>query len=175
MATADPIEILLDGIVQTAIDLNQGLDYPTVIRAFLRQDPDVIMIGEIRDSATLNAAILASTTGHLVISSIHSYDAKSTINRLKTLGCKQEIAYSILNTIVSQRLVRKICNVCKQEKPNCAYCIEGYHGVRAIFEVLAIKNGNKLMPTPSMRSMGEHLVHKKIINLKELNRVLGDV
>ena len=138
----DPIEIRLPGVNQVAYHPRSGLDFPTIIRALLRQDPDVIMIGEIRDSATAQLAIQAAQTGHLVLSTLHTRNARGALNRLKSLGLDQEALESCLRSVSSQRLVRKICRQCSGEDINqgnkCASCNgSGCHGRIGIHEVLS--------------------------------------
>ena len=139
----DPIEIRLPGVNQVAYHPRAGLDFSVIIRALLRQDPDVIMIGEIRDSATASLAIQAAQTGHLVLSTLHTRNARGALARLKNLGVDQESLESCLHSVSSQRLVRKLCQTCKggvlDPLPNtCKYCKgSGYLGRIGIHEVLS--------------------------------------
>lgn len=112
----DPIEYQLDGIVQSEIDDKNGLTFHSGLKACLRQDPDIIMVGEIRDFETLNTATSASLTGHLVLSTLHTKSAADTLDRIINMGLKPYILASALDTIIAQRLVRKICPHCKEEK-----------------------------------------------------------
>jgi type IV pilus assembly protein PilB len=137
----DPIEIELAGVNQVAYHPRAGLDFPTIIRALLRQDPDVIMIGEIRDSATAQLAIQAAQTGHLVLSTLHTRNALGAIPRLKNLGVDQESLESCLLSVSSQRLVRKICQQCIKQhtsaKAQCQACKGStYFGRIGVHEVL---------------------------------------
>lgn len=112
----DPVEINLPGINQVNLNERAGLDFPTALRAFLRQDPDIIMIGEIRDLDTADIAVKAAQTGHLVLSTLHTNDAPSTLTRLLNMGVPAcNIASSIV-MITAQRLVRRLCH-CKQARP----------------------------------------------------------
>lgn len=111
----DPIEYNIDGISQVNINSDIGLDYEIVLKNILRQDPDILMIGEIRDVKTLQVAIQASLTGHLVIATLHTNDAIKTINRLLDLKAEPFLIASTLRLIVSQRLIRVLCNSCKKE------------------------------------------------------------
>jgi type IV pilus assembly protein PilB len=112
----DPVEINLPGINQVNLNERAGLDFPTALRAFLRQDPDIIMIGEIRDLDTADIAVKAAQTGHLVLSTLHTNDAPSTLTRLLNMGVPAcNIASSIV-MITAQRLVRRLCS-CKQAQP----------------------------------------------------------
>jgi hypothetical protein len=118
------------------------LDFATIIRALLRQDPDVIMIGEIRDAATAQLAIQAAQTGHLVLSTLHTRNAYGAIPRLKSLGIDQESLESCLLSVSSQRLVRKICQQCIKHNAgaiaDCSVCKgSGYFGRIGVHEVLS--------------------------------------
>lgn len=112
----DPIEYELPGIVQSEIDEKNGLTFDAGLKAILRQDPDIIMVGEIRDSETLQTATSASLTGHLVLSTLHTKSAADTLDRLINMGLKPYILASALDTIIAQRLVRKICEHCKVQR-----------------------------------------------------------
>ena len=158
----DPVEYTLEGINQVQLKESIGLNFPVALRTFLRQDPDVIMVGEIRDTETANMAIRAALTGHLVLSTIHTNSAWGTVSRLIDMGIPSFLVASTLNTTVAQRLVRLLCSNCKQEisfedslypkqfKPyqkvqhhyipkgceNCYYT--GYKGRKAVYEVIPI-------------------------------------
>jgi type IV pilus assembly protein PilB len=160
----DPIEYTLKGINQVQLKEDIGLTFASALKSFLRQDPDVIMLGEIRDSETALMAIRASLTGHLVLSTIHTNSAIGTISRLIDMGVPSYLIAETLNLSVAQRLVRKLCDNCKKEadankedfplnynfpyeitkynKPvGCNQCFHtGYKGRRAIYEVLTIDN-----------------------------------
>ncbi|MEK7828300.1 MAG: ATPase, T2SS/T4P/T4SS family, partial [Deltaproteobacteria bacterium] len=110
----DPIEYEIKGITQVAIDEKTGLTFAYGLRSILRQDPDVVMVGEIRDNETATIAIQASLTGHLVLSTLHTNDTVSTIVRLKDIGVPSYLIASALNGIIAQRLARKICTDCKE-------------------------------------------------------------
>ncbi|MCS3433106.1 type II secretion system protein GspE [Klebsiella sp. BIGb0407] len=149
----DPIEIPLSGLNQTQLHTKAGLTYSTLLRALLRQDPDVIMIGEIRDSETADIAIKASQTGHLVLSTLHTHSTIGTLMRLEQLNIPRDVLTSSLRLIVTQRLVRKLCLHCRQPPQNspeqplsaaywqatgCNHCYSGYYGRTALFEVLPV-------------------------------------
>ncbi len=158
----DPIEYTLEGVNQVQLKENIGLDFASTLRTFLRQDPDVIMVGEIRDVKTANMAIRAALTGHLVLSTIHTNSAWATVSRLIDMGIPAFLIASTLNVSVAQRLVRKLCNNCKQEKSisnavfpenfkipksltshfvavGCNNCYHtGYQGRKAIYEIIPI-------------------------------------
>lgn len=159
----DPIEYTLEGVNQVQLKENIGLDFASTLRTFLRQDPDVIMVGEIRDVKTANMAIRAALTGHLVLSTIHTNSAWATISRLIDMGIPAFLIASTLNVSVAQRLVRKLCNHCKEElgvssdlfpenfvipktltshfvAKGCQECYHtGYTGRKAIYEIIPIK------------------------------------
>ena len=115
MTAEDPVEFNFDGINQVAIKSDIGFTFATCLRSVLRQDPDVIMVGEIRDGETADIAIRAALTGHLVFSTVHTNDAVSTINRLVDIGVPGYLVASAVRLIMAQRMVRKICNFCKDE------------------------------------------------------------
>ncbi|MBI4495351.1 MAG: Flp pilus assembly complex ATPase component TadA, partial [Deltaproteobacteria bacterium] len=110
----DPVEFNLMGINQVQIHEDIGLTFATCLRSFLRQDPDIIMVGEIRDFETAEIAVKAALTGHLVLSTLHTNDAPSTINRLLNMGIEPFLVASAVNLILAQRLARKICESCKR-------------------------------------------------------------
>ena len=115
----DPIEYHLPHITQTQIDPPKGYDFSNGLRSILRQDPDIILVGEIRDLETAGIAMHAALTGHLVFSTLHTNDAAGTIPRLIDLGVKTNIISPALNVVIAQRLVRLLCKECKREvKPN---------------------------------------------------------
>ena len=115
MTVEDPIEYELPGIGQTQVNPKIDLDFAKALRAILRQDPDVIMIGEIRDYETAQIAIQASLTGHLVLATLHTNDAASAVTRLTDMGVEPFLLSSSLLGVLAQRLVRKLCEYCKVE------------------------------------------------------------
>lgn len=123
----DPVEINLEGVNQVNVNPKQGMDFTTALRAFLRQDPDVIMVGEIRDLETAEIAIKAAQTGHLVMSTLHTNSAAETLNRLRNMGVASFNLATSLTLIIAQRLARKLCS-CKQEiaVPDEALLHEGF-------------------------------------------------
>lgn len=158
----DPVEIHLDGINQVSINSRIGLDFATALRAFLRQDPDVIMVGEIRDLETANIAIKAAQTGHLVLSTLHTNSAADALTRLLNMGVAAFNLVSTLQLIVAQRLVRRLCNHCKKpltlsvqqqqtlglndapkqavqvfQAVGCNQCHQGYKGRLGLYEVVS--------------------------------------
>jgi general secretion pathway protein E/type IV pilus assembly protein PilB len=109
----DPVEFLVDGVTQIQINEQIGLSFDVLLRRVLRQDPNVIMIGEIRDKATVEIAVRAALTGHLVLSTLHTNDAVSAIPRLINMGIEPYLIASVLRGVIAQRLVRLLCPVCK--------------------------------------------------------------
>jgi type IV pilus assembly protein PilB len=119
LTAEDPVEYDIDGIVQIPVNEGIGLTFPRVLRAFLRQDPDRIMVGEMRDMDTAQIAIQASLTGHLVLSTLHTNDAPGAVTRLVDMGCEPFLVAASLEGILAQRLVRTICKNCKASyEPN---------------------------------------------------------
>ena len=111
----DPVEQNLDWVNQSNLNPVQGYTYPAALRSLMRQDPEIIMVGEIRDQETARIAIQASLTGHLVLTTVHTNSAVGAITRLRDMGIEPYLLSSSLKTIISQRLVRRLCNHCKQE------------------------------------------------------------
>lgn len=162
LTVEDPIEYYIDGIGQTQVNRKVDMSFSRGLKAILRQDPDVVMVGEIRDLETAEIAVQASLTGHLVLSTLHTNSAIATIVRLRDMGIEPFLLSSSLNGVLAQRLVRKLCNHCKQsysvpldqlknlpiklEKPPALYRAEGcescrhtgYHGRTGIYELLVI-------------------------------------
>ena len=120
MTAEDPVEFNLVGINQVQVRENIGLNFAAALRSFLRQDPNIILVGEIRDFETAEIAIKAALTGHLVLSTLHTNDAPSTINRLMNMGIEPFLVASSVNLICAQRLVRRVCAACKSRSPDAA-------------------------------------------------------
>ena len=167
----DPVELAINGITQIPTKHNIGLDFATILRSVLRQDPDVIMIGEMRDRETAEIAIQAANTGHLVLSTLHTNDTISSINRLLHMGIAGH-QLDCLQLILSQRLLASRCRYCKNnpDQQKCARCHNGYLGRTAVFEVLSqehisVQNIQQKSTTESraiamaagMLSMQEHI------------------
>ncbi len=190
MTVEDPIEYELPGIGQTQVNPKIDLDFAKALRAILRQDPDVIMIGEIRDYETAQIAIQASLTGHLVLATLHTNDAASAVTRLTDMGVEPFLLSSSLLGVLAQRLVRKYCPVCQGR--GCDACgSTGYQGRTGVFELMladervrglihnrgaeseireaAIAEGMRLM-----RDDGERLVREGITSQEEVMRVTRD-
>lgn len=161
----DPVEIQLEGVNQVNVNTAIGLDFATALRAFLRQDPDVVMVGEIRDLDTAEIGIKAAQTGHLVLSTLHTNSAAESITRLAHMGIAPYNLASSLSLVVAQRLVRRLCPICKQPHPSgdprlqflanlypsltpstlyqanphgCYQCYQGYQGRTGVYEVLPV-------------------------------------
>ncbi|WP_126514567.1 type IV-A pilus assembly ATPase PilB [Stutzerimonas stutzeri] len=159
----DPVEINLEGINQVNVNPRQGMDFAQALRAFLRQDPDIIMVGEIRDLETAEIAIKAAQTGHMVMSTLHTNSAAETLTRLRNMGVPAFNIATSVNLIIAQRLARKLCPSCKQEVDvprdvllkegfpearigsfklygpvGCDSCKNGYKGRVGIYEVVKI-------------------------------------
>jgi type IV pilus assembly protein PilB len=117
MTAEDPVEFNLPGINQVQVKDNIGLNFAAALRSFLRQDPNIILVGEIRDFETAEIAVKAALTGHLVLSTLHTNDAPSTVNRLMNMGIEPFLVASSVNLICAQRLVRRICAECREPAP----------------------------------------------------------
>jgi type IV pilus assembly protein PilB len=113
LTAEDPIEYNLDGVAQVNVKENIGLTFAATLRSFLRQDPEVILVGEIRDKETVDIAVKAALTGHLVFSTLHTNDSVSTITRLLNMGVEPYLISSSVTLIIAQRLARRICPLCK--------------------------------------------------------------
>lgn len=137
----DPIEYELNGISQTQINTKKGMTFAKGLRNILRQDPDVIMVGEIRDQETAEMAIQAALTGHLVFSTLHTNDAASAVTRLLDLNIEPFLISSSLLGVLAQRLVRRACDVCGRRDPSCSSCMgTGFRGRLGIFELLIVND-----------------------------------
>jgi type II secretory ATPase GspE/PulE/Tfp pilus assembly ATPase PilB-like protein len=172
----DPIEIRLPGVNQVAYHPKAGLDFPAIIRALLRQDPDVIMIGEIRDCASAQLAIQAAQTGHLVLSTLHTRNAIGALCRLKSLGIDQESIESSLRCVSSQRLVRKRCKRCNPtpSKKSCELCKgSGYFGRIGVHEVLGSEHLFNSVQALDIYSAGMQLLKSGLIDQISLDSELG--
>jgi general secretion pathway protein E len=187
MTVEDPIEYELPGIGQTQVNAKIDLDFAKALRAILRQDPDIIMIGEIRDYETAQIAIQASLTGHLVLATLHTNDAASAVNRLIDMGVEPFLLSSSLLGVLAQRLVRKLCPQCRG--PGCAECgYTGYQGRTGIFELMVANDAIRAqihnraaeadiretalqVGMTLMRDDGERLVREGITSREELVRV----
>jgi type IV pilus assembly protein PilB len=189
MTAEDPVEFNLPGVNQVQMKAEIGLNFAASLRSFLRQDPDIIMVGEIRDYETAEIAIKAALTGHLVLSTLHTNDAPSTISRLLNMGVEPFLVAASTNVIVAQRLSRRVCQQCKEPAPvppqvlvnlgfspeeaktlvpmkgkGCMTCSEtGYKGRVALYECLVIRENIK----------EAILQGASVIELRELGRKNG--
>jgi type IV pilus assembly protein PilB len=135
----DPVEYSLPGANQVQVNPKAGLTFPAALRSVLRQDPDIIMVGEIRDRETAEIAMAAAVTGHLVLSTIHTVDAPGAITRLLNMGVPAYLVAGGLSGVVAQRLVRKLCRSCGgREGSGCGECPDGYRGRTGVFQVLTM-------------------------------------
>jgi len=194
----DPIEYMLDGINQTQVNSRIDLGFASALRSFLRQDPDIMMVGEIRDTETAQIAVQASLTGHLILSTLHTNTAAGAVARLLDMGVEDFLLASTLNIVMAQRLVRKLCPSCKTKDdidnyhaPGCTDCHHsGFQGRTMIVEVLKITDGiqslirdkapasdiEALAISEGMRTMteqGMELANEGVTSLAELYRVIG--
>lgn len=199
----DPVEYNFEGINQVQINKDVGLTFANVLRSLLRQDPDVILVGEIRDFETAEVAVHAALTGHLVLSTLHTNDSISTINRLVNMGIEPFLVVASVNTILAQRLVRSICENCKTEDTvnpgeivkygipkeqvigkklyrgkGCSICNQtGYKGRVAIYEVLDFSQRLKEMVLQGATAieLKKQAIQEKLITLRVsgLNKALA--
>ncbi len=190
----DPAEINLEGINQVNVNPKVGLTFASALKAFLRQDPDIIMVGEIRDLETAEIAIKAAQTGHMVMSTLHTNDAPQTIARLMNIGVPPYNIASALNLIIAQRLARRLCNHCKtiEDVPKealieegfseaeipklklykavgCDQCTDGYKGRVGIYQVLPISEemGKLIMKGASAYDMADQAKKEGIPDLRD--------
>ncbi|WP_032093590.1 GspE/PulE family protein [Necropsobacter rosorum] len=174
MTAEDPIEIELPGIIQTQVNLQIGLDFSRLLRTFLRQDPDIIMLGEIRDEESAAMALRAAQTGHLVLSTLHTNNAVSAISRLRQLGIRQHEIESALLLVIAQRLVRKRCLAHQTE--NCD-CYQGYKGRIGIYQFLqphfSAQQTEYRTDFADLTASAMEKVNAGLTDLTEVERVLG--
>ncbi|MDH2924154.1 protein transport protein HofB [Nicoletella semolina] len=178
LTAEDPIEIEIDGLVQTQVNPALQLDFSYLLRTFLRQDPDIIMLGEIRDKESAKIALQAAQTGHLVLSTLHTNDALSAIERLYQLGIQEYEIHNALLLVVAQRLVRKICLKC--EGIGCGNCYQGYKGRIGIYQLLSrttkyFDKQTAYLDYATLLQSAKQKINDKQTNLAEVERVLGDV
>ena len=197
LTAEDPVEYELQGIGQTQMKDSIGFDFATALRSFLRQDPDVVLVGEIRDKETSEIAIKAALTGHLVLSTLHTNDAISTISRLINMGVPNYLIAAALSLIVAQRLARKICVDCKKEDDKiipehltsigfkaeqasrtkvykgtgCAKCKKtGYKGRQGIYEILSISDNieNAILQNKSITEIEEIALKENFTTMQDM-------
>ncbi|MEO6435051.1 MAG: ATPase, T2SS/T4P/T4SS family [Tepidisphaeraceae bacterium] len=189
----DPVEIQLDGVTQIPVNEGQGNTFSALLRSVLRQDPDAILVGEVRDPETAKIALQAAITGHLVFSTVHAKDTLGTIFRLLDLGVEPYLVASGLQLVLAQRLVRKLCPACKiGSKPTaeqvgrmgkagegvekiysprgCPRCVgTGFMGRRGVFELLKVTEAMRevIMKNPSVAEIQKTLEHSKFVKISE--------
>ncbi len=166
----DPVEYQVEGITQLQANADIGLTFANGLRSLLRQSPDVIMIGEIRDSETADIAIKASLTGQLVLSTLHTNDAPTAINRLVDMGVEPFLIASSVVLVAAQRLCRVACRVCKGKGDGCKSCSStGYRGRQAVLEVLSVddKIREMIIDRASVDDIRDYAVSKGMKTLRE--------
>jgi len=193
------VEYELPGIGQTQVNPKIDLTFAKALRAFLRQDPDVIMIGEIRDVETAQIAIQASLTGHLVLATVHTNDAPSSVTRLIDMGVEPYLLSSSLLGVLAQRLVRKLCVHCRRRDDSgrwhpvgCERCLQtGYKGRTGVYELMSVDDKLRslihshvsegelftaatALGMRPMREDGQRLIDEGITSLEEVLRVTPD-
>jgi general secretion pathway protein E len=178
----DPAEQIIPGVMQTEVNEARGLDFAKAARHLLRQDPQVLVIGEIRDEETANIAVRAALTGHLVISTLHAGSCQGVFERLLVLCADQSAVASSIALVVNQRLVRRLCKNCSGK--GCESCVQtGYHGRSPVVECLRVtdamrrqiasRNIDTLTAKPSLADNAQTLVDAGLTNESELRRVFG--
>ncbi|MBF9151160.1 type II secretion system ATPase GspE [Novosphingobium jiangmenense] len=167
LTVEDPVEYAVDGVGQTQVNSKVGLTFAAGLRAILRQDPDVVMVGEIRDRETADIAVQASLTGHLVLSTVHTNDAAGAVTRMRDMGVEPFLLASTLRAVIAQRLVRRLCPHCREERAldpgmadvlgmkagrtvhsakGCGECGQtGYQGRVGVFEALRVDDAIRQM------------------------------
>src|SRR5688500_9849138 len=194
----DPVEIQLDGVTQIPVNDSQGNSFSALLRSVLRQDPDAILVGEVRDPETARIALQAAITGHLVFSTVHSKDTIGTIFRLLDLGVEPYLVSSGLQLVLAQRLVRKLCPACRiATKPTpdiigrmgkagegvetiynrrgCPKCVgTGFMGRRGVFELLSVTDEMReiIMKNPSVAEVQKTLTSSKFVKLSQSGYLL---
>ena len=185
----DPVEIHLPGINQVQINTKTGLNFATALRAFLRQDPDIIMVGEIRDQETAEIAVKAAQTGHLVLSTLHTNSAAETLSRLANMGIEHFNIATSINLVIAQRLLRRLCPQCKTpqlidnenlnfyEAVGCERCTAGYHGRIGIFEILLITPtiSKIILASGSAQDIEQQAIKEGLINLRQAALNLAEI
>jgi type IV pilus assembly protein PilB len=190
----DPAEIMLPGVNQVNVNPKVGLTFASALRAFLRQDPDIIMVGEIRDLETAEIAIKAAQTGHLVLSTLHTNDAPRTLTRMVDMGVKPYAIASSVTIIIAQRLTRRLCNNCKEPKNipaeallqegftpadidagltvlgpvGCSQCVDGYKGRVGIYQVMPVSEemGRIIMEGGNSMQIHQQAIREEIWDLR---------
>jgi type IV pilus assembly protein PilB len=199
----DPVEYELGGVIQVPVSVKRGLTFATALRSILRQDPDIIMVGEIRDAETVDIAVKAALTGHLVLSTLHTNDAASTVTRMIDMGVDPFLVASSVLLVSAQRLARRLCTLCREEieapkerliavgaKPEdlkdariyrprgCNRCGEGYRGRFALLETLPVDDviRNMIIKGANQIDIKQHAMKSGMITLRRcgvLNALRG--
>lgn len=190
----DPVEITIDGINQLAINAKTGLSFASALRATLRQDPDIIMLGEIRDLESAETVLRAAQTGHLVLSTLHTLSAAASLNRLRDMGVPRYNLAGTISLVIAQRLARRLCERCKEgvELPDrilkeqgfdlelqgqprlyrpraCSECRDGYNGRIAFYEVVPVSEGLSriIMSDGQSQQLAAHMAEQGLATLRE--------
>ena len=201
----DPVEIMLPGVNQVNVNPKVGLTFPGALRAFLRQDPDVIMVGEIRDIETAEIALKAAQTGHLVLSTLHTNDAPKTLTRLVDMGVKPYAIATSVSLIIAQRLARRLCKNCRAKLAipdeallkegftpeeiatglqifgpvGCTQCTDGYKGRTGIYEVMSVSEeiGRIIMAGGSVHDIKQQALREGVWGLRKsgLKKVMDGI
>lgn len=198
----DPIEIPINGINQIQVNEKYSLGFANILRSLLRQDPDIVMIGEIRDEETAKIAVRAAQTGHLVLSTLHTNGTINTVSRLEQLGIAPSLLASCVKIIIAQRLIRMLCTHCRQQESQpitvshdkknieivhwkakgCEHCFSGYIGRTAIYEFITHHELDSLVNNPhtdhsiiydKLFDFGLNLVQQGVTSLQELYSITG--
>lgn len=169
----NPVEIIIPGITQVEVNTRAGLTFATSLRSILRQDPDVIMIGEIRDKETADIAISAAITGHTVFSTLHTYDSPSAIVRLIEMGIPPYLLASAVSGVISQRLVRKICPFCKEEYTPSAIDLE-MAGIKETDQPIRLWRGRGCTSCSGTGYFGRIAVHEIMLVTPEIKKAVHE-
>ncbi|MDB6112003.1 MAG: Type secretion system protein [Pedosphaera sp.] len=178
----DPVEQIIPGIMQTEVNEARGLTFGVAARHLLRQDPQVLVIGEIRDEETANIAVRAALTGHLVIATLHAGSCRGVFERLQVLCSDHSAVASAIELVLNQRLIRRVCRDCASG--GCATCLQtGYQGRVPVVEWLKVDDAARgairrqelqaLLPQHSLEAAAESLVRQGITNEAEQQRIFG--
>jgi type II secretory ATPase GspE/PulE/Tfp pilus assembly ATPase PilB-like protein len=178
----DPAEQIIPGIMQTEVNEARGLDFATAAHHLLRQDPQVLVIGEIRDQETANIALRAAFTGHLVISTLHAGSCRAVFERLQVLCADHSATASAVELVLNQRLIRRVCHEC--QGAGCQSCLHsGYQGRVPVVEWVrldeSLRNAvrrrelQQIAPKPSLEESAKQILGRQITNEAEYRRVFG--
>lgn len=178
----DPVEQIISGVMQTEVNEARGLTFPKAARHLLRQDPQVLVIGEIRDEETASIAVRAALTGHMVISTLHAGSCKGVFERLLVMCPDQHAVVSVVELVMNQRLVRRLCRTCRGK--GCADCLNtGYKGSTPVAEWIKVddrlrrqireKGVDGIVPPRSLQSCAGRLVKDGVTTQEEIRRVIA--